>query len=108
MFLSFLKKEKVPLDSLVKSLLLMELSQGFAWFDVSRFDGKRILAPAEIEVLRANLADFFVVLVYFLLLDRLVFTGRKINAPTFGAEFCDGAVSAYVEVGCQRTRRRPR
>ena len=99
MFLSFSKKEKVRLDSLAKSLLLMELGQGFGWFDVSRFDGNRILAPAEREALRANLADFFVVLVYFLLLDRLVIAGPKINQPTFGAEFYDGAVSAYMEVG---------
>ncbi len=99
MFLFFSKKEKVPLDSLAKSLLLMELSQGFGWFDVSRFDPKRILSPAEVEALRASLADFFVVLVYFLLLDRLVSAGPQISPATFGAEFCDGAVSAYMAVG---------
>src|SRR5437879_11873378 len=81
MFLSFFK-EKVRLDSLAKSLLLSQLSQGFGWFDVSRFDDKRMLTPAEKEVLRASLADFFVVLVLFLLLDRLVIAGPKIGSRT--------------------------
>ena len=98
MFLSFFK-EKVRLDSLAKSLLLSQLSQGFGWFDVSRFDDKRILTPAEKEVLRASLADFFVVLVLFLLLDRLVITGPKIGSRTLNTEFCRGAVSAYMESG---------
>jgi len=56
MFLSFFKKEKVTRVS-SQELLSNGAEQGFAWFDVSALDGKRIWHGG-IEVLRANSQTF--------------------------------------------------